>query len=173
MIRLRVVAVIALLLPRVAASQFATVALESLPRGAEIRVWARQPKLDGWRLQFLGRTDTSVVVAERPGSVRVVGLSGEIQMKDLDRLELKQGRRPAWDRLGPRMLKGAGIGAGVALTTALIVGATRGGASDSDIAVGPVGAAVLIGGPGALIGSIVGGASVILGTTRWTPIRIR
>jgi hypothetical protein len=141
--------------------------IDSLGRGSEIRVWSREPALNGWKLQYLGRTDTSAVVAERRGSARVVGFRNEMPFRVIDRIDVNAGREyNEGNRFLLKTLKGGGIGllTGVALAATLI-------ASDRQNE-GSIYAIVVLPQAGAFIGSLVGAVNGLRGNTKWRPVDI-
>lgn len=153
--------------PSLGAAQPSPVSIESVARGTEVRLWSREPQLSGWKVTYLGRTDTSIVVAQRSGSVAIEGFRNEIPMSRIDRIEAGQGTR--WDPYHARrcVLAGAGIGALAGAVAGMIAGSGHAGAeSETELAV------IAFGGVGALSGMIVGGMVASHGVTVWTQVRI-
>src|SRR4051812_19381074 len=83
--------VVAMCLPMSAFAQEASMPIDFLRPGSEVRVWSRDPRLSGWRLEYVGRTDTTILLAERSGSKLVGGFSGVIPVSAIDRVEVRTG----------------------------------------------------------------------------------
>jgi hypothetical protein len=142
------------------------VPVDSLRRGAEVRLWSDAPPLNGWKLEYLGRTDTSIVFAERKGSAHVAGFRNEIAYDRIQRLELNRGKDYDAGRIFRKTLKGGGIGF---LAGAALIGAAVASGPDNDgDAVGIVVVPLF----GASVGGIVGGILGMRGATQWTPVRL-
>ena len=162
----RIAAVFTCVVSSAAFAQQPPVLIDSLGRGAEVRLWSVVPPLNGWKLEYLGRTDTSIVVAERRGSVRVAGLRNEIAYDRIQRLEVNRGKDYDGGRIFRKTLKGAGIGF---LAGAVLLGASI--ASDPGNEGNAV--AIFVVPPfGAAVGGIVGGILGMRGATQWIPIRL-
>jgi hypothetical protein len=139
--------------------------IDSLGRGTEIRVWSREPALNGWKLQYLGRTDTSAVVAERRGSAPVVGFRNEMPFRVIDRIDVAAGREyNGGNRFLLKTLKGGGIG--------LLTGLALGAASVASEQENAIYALIVLPQAGAFIGSLIGAVNGLRGQTKWRPVDI-
>jgi hypothetical protein len=122
--------------------------------------------MKGWKLQYLGRTDSSIVVAERPGSARVAGFRNEINFPLVDRLEVYRGKAYDVNYVAGKAFKGAIIGLGV--------GGVAGFAGDMTNHSGDGGSAPLGTYLGAIAGSVIGGVVGLVRGTRgsslWVPV---
>jgi hypothetical protein len=148
-----------------AGAQASMIPLDSVHRGAEIRVWARDPRLNGWKLLYLGRTDTSIVLTERAGSAPAPGFRNEIAWNQIDLLQLNSGRRLNASHAGASVLKGIGLGGLIGASFGLV--ALAGQAEEAYVA--PIAFGTL----GAFTGGIAGLVAGVNGGTVWTEIRIR
>jgi hypothetical protein len=163
----RTISLLILAWPAVALSQGEPVPIQALERGAEIRMWSQEPPLKGWKLQYLGRTDTSVVVAERLGSAPVPGFRNEIPFSRIERFEVNQGKAYDGRRFLRRTLKGGGLGL---VAGALLVGAALATDPDNE---GNAYAIIILPPAGLAIGALVGGVLGLQRTTIWQPVSLR
>ena len=136
--------------------------IDSLGRGTEIRVWSREPALSGWKLQYLGRTDSSAVVAERRGSARVVGFRNEMPFRVIDRIDVNAGSEYDGNRFLLKTLKGGGIG--------LLTGIALGAASVASEQENAIYAVSILPQAGAVIGGVIGAVNGLRGHTKWRPV---
>ena len=140
--------------------------IDSVARGTEVRVWSKTPPLDGWKLQYLGRTDTTVVLAERSGSVRIADFHNEMSFASLEKMEVRTGKKLDVDRIIVNTAKGTGIGllAGIVLGGALL-------AADSQ-SEGSFYGAVAVAEVGPIVGALVGAMTGFSGSGSWRPVQI-
>lgn len=166
MLRRSTVAALMCAMTQMVAAQAASVPLDSLVRGTEVRMWSQDPPLKGWKLRYLGRTDTSLVVAERPGSAPVAGFHNEMPFSRVERLELSSGKRFSGERVGKGVLAGAAIGGLTGVFSAAVAAAATVGDE------GLVLPAIAFGTLGAAAGGVIGGVVGAQGVTVWTQVRI-
>ena len=162
----RAVAVIALLVPHLAAGQSDTVPIASLQNGAEIRVWAETPRLNGWKLLYLGRDDSTVSLGERPGSARITGFTTRMALSRIHRIEVNAGKVCDPNRVFRKTLKGAVIGglAGVVLAGSAVLADPHNEGNGYALFVVPQ--------AGALLGGAVGLVNGLRRPTLWKPVRM-
>src|SRR5207237_82586 len=112
------------------------------------------------------RTDTSLMVAERRGSVPAGGFDYEIPISAIDSLEMARGRRFDGTHASNSVLGGIAIGAAVGF----VAGAMSGPGEDGHgiDAIAAIGLGTIGGLGGGLAGLIVGSR----GTTVWARVRI-
>ena len=161
----RVAVVLTCVVSSVGSGQTTPLPIDSLGRGTEVRIWSRDPALNGWKFQYLGRTDTSAVVAERRGSARVVGFRNEMPFRVIDRIDVNAGTTYGeGNRFLLKTLKGGGIGflAGVALAGAAIVADSENEATAYAIIIFPQ--------AGAVLGGLVGAIDGLRGQAKWRPV---
>jgi hypothetical protein len=138
------------------------VPLEAIGRGTEIRVWSTDPRLEGWKLDYHGATDTSLIVGERMGSARLAAFRPEIPFSNLTRLEANRGRISSPGYFASRLLIGALSG--------VIIGGVTGHLIDSSYPVNEGMATLVLGTIGLTSGTIIGGAVGLYGRPSWEPV---
>ena len=139
--------------------------LKRVARGTEVRVWSRDPRLNGWKFNYLGATDTSLVIAERRGSASLANFRPEIPLSRVIRLEANQGRKFSSGHFATRLLYGAVCGA--------LVGGLTGYMLDSSAPVNEGMATMILGTLGLTSGTVIGGAVGLYGRVSWEPVEYR
>ena len=142
--------------------------LDSLARGAEVRVWSKSPELRGWKLLYIGATDTSVVLGQRFGSAPIKDFRNEIAMASITQLEVRRGRNGLGNSVVKNAAKGALLGTAIALVGGFMLGSMAEGGDGGEAFYLPIAAAPW----GAMIGGTIGGMTGVGGTTVWVPVRL-
>ena len=158
-----------MLIPSLTLAQSASMPIDLLERGTEVRVWTRDSLLSGWKLRYLGRTDTSLLLAERSGSRRIEGFRGEIASSQIDRVEVRTGTTYVPGRAGRMFLRGIGVGAVTGALSGMILSEAACTVPNCETEMTMIGLGVLGGIAGGVIGGAIGSHSV----TVWTQVRIR